>query len=113
MKVAGCDMPAREARYLPDFRVGNIIIETKGWFGRNGARERQKLVLLKEQHPDLDIRIVFSDARKPLYKGSPTTYAMWATDHGFTYSTKGIVPQRWIVHLKREQSNVTKRCKRS
>ena len=106
-------VPAREAKYLPDFRVGNVIIEAKGWFGRNGARERKKLVLLKEQHPELNIRIVFSDARKPIYKGSPTTYSMWADTHGFIHSTKGVVPKQWLIDLKQEQHNVSKRRKRS
>jgi len=98
------DVPARTAKYLPDFRPRgtNIILETKGWFGRQGAKERQKLILLKEQHPELDIRIVFSDAKKPIYKGSPTTYAMWATDHGFTYSDKGMIPKSWHTDLKRQ-----------
>jgi hypothetical protein len=98
------DVPARKAKYLPDFRPRgtNIILETKGWFGRQGAKERQKLILLKEQHPELDIRIVFSDARKPIYKGSPTTYAQWATDHGFTYSDKGMIPKSWHTDLKRQ-----------
>ena len=42
------------------------------------------MILLKEQHPELDIRIVFQDMKKPIYRGSKTTYAKWATDHGFT-----------------------------
>lgn len=103
-------VPARKAKYLPDFRpcMTRIIIEGKGWFGK-GAKERQKLVLLKEQHPDLDIRLVFSDANKKIYKGSPTTYAKWAEDHGFLWATRGEVPQAWIKDMKRE----TQRCKRS
>jgi hypothetical protein len=27
-------VPARTGKYLPDFRVGNIILEGKGYFGR-------------------------------------------------------------------------------
>jgi hypothetical protein len=96
------DVPARTAKYLPDFwpRDTRIIIETKGWFGRQGAKERQKLVLLKEQHPELDIRLVFSDANKRIYPRSPTTYAKWADDHGFKWAT-GSVPQAWIKEIKR------------
>lgn len=94
-------VPARTAKYLPDFKMRgtNIIIETKGWFGRSGAKERQKLILLKEQHSELDLRIVFSDANKKIYKGSPTTYAMWADDHGFLWATKGVVPKRWLTEI--------------
>jgi len=101
-------VPAREAKYLPDFTIRNtkILIEAKGRFGgfrsdSSGAQERQKMILLKEQHPDLDIRIVFQDAKKPIYKGSKTTYAKWADDHGFTWADRGVVPTAWIRELKK------------
>lgn len=98
-------VPARKAKYLPDFSISDtpIILETKGWFGRNGAKERQKLVLLKEQYPDLDFRLVFSDARKPIYKGSKTTYADWARDNGFKFADRGKVPPAWIEEIKKQQ----------
>lgn len=104
------EVPARKAKYLPDFRPRGscIIIETKGWFGRSGAKERQKLVLLKEQHPELEIRIVFSDANKKIYKGSPTTYGQWANDHNFVWSTHGVVPAPWLEDMKREAKKVRK-----
>lgn len=94
-------VPQRKATYLPDFWANNapIIIETKGYF-YNGAKDRQKLILVKEQHPELDIRIVFSDANKKIYKNSPTTYGKWATDHGFKWADKGIVPASWIKEMK-------------
>lgn len=96
-------VPEREAKYLPDFRPkgSHIIIETKGWFGRDGARQRQKLILLKEQHPELDFRILFQDANKTIYKDSPTTYAKWAGDHGFHWATGGIIPKSWLVDIKK------------
>jgi hypothetical protein len=105
------DVPARRSKYLPDFiptkQSGDrrILIEAKGRFGghlsdSNGAKERQKLILIKEQHPELDIRIVFQDARKPIYKGSKTTYAKWAADHGFTWADRGVVPAAWINELR-------------
>lgn len=96
------DVPARPAKYLPDWRITGtqIIIEGKGWF--RSAKERQKLVLVKKCNPQLDIRIVFSDANKKIYKGSKTTYAKWADDHGFKWSTKGLVPPEWIDEIRRE-----------
>jgi Phage endonuclease I len=105
-------VPARKAKYLPDFRVGNIIIETKGWFGRNSAKERMKLMLVRMCNPELDVRIVFSDANKLIYKGSPTTYGKWAEDNEFKYSTKGIVPAAWIKDLKEESKRVANGTKR-
>jgi hypothetical protein len=102
------DVPARVAKYLPDFEINNgIILEGKGWFGRNGAKERQKFVLLKQQHPHLDIRFVFSDAKKPLDKGSKTTYAEWADENGFKYSTKGVIPASWLREMKRKRKPTT------
>jgi hypothetical protein len=101
-------VPARQAKYLPDFRVGNIILEGKGWFGKD-AKERQKLILVRESNPHLDIRLVFSDANKKIYKDSPTTYAKWADDHGFPWTTKGVIPLSWIKDMKSELSKQRKR----
>jgi hypothetical protein len=95
--------PPRIGKYTPDFisTNTNIIIEGKGFF-HGGASDRQKLVLVKEQHPDIDLRIVFQNAAKPIYKGSKTTYGKWATDHNFAWADKGIVPASWIKELKNE-----------
>ena len=92
-------IPARKSTYLPDFVIKHIVIETKGYF-YDSAKDRQKLILIQEQHPELDIRIVFSDASKKIYKNSPTTYGQWATDHGFKWADKGIVPKAWLKELK-------------
>ena len=101
-------IPARKSTYLPDFWIARpcktmirrpIIIESKGYF-YDSARDRQKLILIKEQHPELDVRIVFSDASKKIYKNSPTTYGQWATDHGFKWADKGIVPASWLKEMK-------------
>lgn len=97
-------VPSRDARYTPDFPCpADIILEAKGRFGhrgKGGAQERQKMVLVKEQHPHLDIRLVFQNAQMPIYKGSKTTYAKWADDHGFPWADKGTVPPSWIKQMK-------------
>lgn len=97
-------VPARKASYLYDIRPRRtrILIETKGYFGRS-AKDRNKYLLIRDSNPDYDIRFVFSDANKKIYKGSPTTYGQWATTHGFLWSTKGVVPQEWIDDIKKEQ----------
>lgn len=101
------EVPARSAKYLPDFRPHKsiIILEAKGRFGghlsdSNGAKERQKMILLKEQHPELQFRFVFQRAAAKIYKGSKTTYAKWAEDHGFLWADKGTVPAAWIAEIK-------------
>ncbi len=93
--------PARPARYLPDFVLKNgIIVETKGRFV---TADRQKHLLIKEQHPDLDIRFVFSNANTRISKQSKTTYAMWCDKHGFLYADKK-VPIEWTMELENIRS---------
>jgi hypothetical protein len=88
-------VPARNATYTPDFILDKkIYIETKGWL--RSASERQKMVLVKQAHPDKDIRLVFQNAQNKIYKGSPTTYAKWAEDHGFPWADHGKIPEEWI-----------------
>jgi hypothetical protein len=86
--------PARESTYTPDFEVlsNGIIVETKGRFV---TEDRQKHLLVKQQHPDLDIRFVFSNANTRISKTSKTTYAMWCEKHDFKYASKAI-PKEWL-----------------
>lgn len=93
-------VPARNSTYLLDFDVGPFLIEAKGYF--RSASERQKYVLLKEQHPDRDIRLVFQNANNPIYKGSKTTYGQWATDHGFKWADGGKIPEDWLEEIVTE-----------
>lgn len=85
--------PARTAKYTPDWVLPNgIVIETKGRFV---VEDRQKHILIKQQHPSLDIRFVFSNSKARISKGSKTTYAMWCEKHGFEYADKWI-PNAWL-----------------
>ena len=79
--------------YTPDFELPNgIIIESKGRFV---AADRKKHLLVKKQHPKLDIRFVFSNSRAKISKGSKTTYAMWCEKNGFQYADK-LIPKEWL-----------------
>jgi len=51
--------------------------------------------LVKEQHPEKDIRFVFSNSRSRISKKSSTTYAMWCEKYGFKYADKHI-PLEWL-----------------
>lgn len=85
--------PETARTYMPDFPLQNgIIVETKGRFL---TADRQKHRWIKEQHPDLDIRFVFSNSKAKLSKGSPTSYAAWCEKYGFLYTDKTI-PQAWL-----------------
>ncbi|AZB48864.1 endonuclease [Pseudomonas phage 71PfluR64PP] len=92
-------IPERTATYNPDFVLGNgIIVETKGIFE---VADRQKQLFLREQHPELDIRLVFSSSKSKLYSGSKTTYGMWCEKHGIKYADK-LIPASWLKETKKE-----------
>lgn len=85
--------PAKSRRYTPDFWLpSGIIIETKGRFVTS---DRQKMKLIREQYPDLDIRFVFSNANARISKRSRTTYGAWAHTHGFPFAHR-MVPKEWL-----------------
>lgn len=91
------EQPAKARRYTPDFILPNgIVIETKGYFV---PEDRNKMVWVKTQHPDLDIRFVFSKSSSPLYKGSKTTYASWCEKEGFKFADK-LIPKNWLTEPK-------------
>lgn len=86
-------IPESRHKYTPDFVLPNgIIIETKGIWD---AEDRKKHLLIKEQHPELDIRFVFNRSKSPIYKGSMTTYASFCERYGFKYSDK-VIPESWL-----------------
>ena len=88
------EVPSRLAKYTPDFVLENgIIIETKG---RWVTADRQKMALIKEQHPDLDIRMVFSRSSTRISKTSKTTYGDWCRKHGFPFADK-LPPLEWLL----------------
>lgn len=97
MKIA-YTKPAKPSKYNPDFILTKLdgspmILEGKGRFL---TADRQKHLLIKNQHPDLDIRFVFQQANQKISKQSKTTYAKWCNTHGFKFSDKGIIPQEWL-----------------
>ena len=85
-------------RYTPDWtlvtkrREHPIYIEYKGVLT---VADRKKLKLMKLHHPSIDIRIVFEKPTNKINKGSKTTYAQWARQHGFTYADNCLPPE-WL-----------------
>lgn len=91
-------VPERTAKYNPDFLLGNnILVETKGIFE---TADRQKHLLIREQYPELDIRLVFSSSKSKLYSGSKTTYGMWCEKHGILYADK-LIPASWLKEARK------------
>lgn len=91
----------KNCKYTPDFLLPNgIVIEGKGRFV---TQDRQKHVYVKKQHPDLDIRFVFSRSKSTISKTSKTTYAKWCETKGFQYADKTI-PDEWLEEPANEAS---------
>lgn len=83
--------------YTPDFPVTKgIVIETKGRFLTS---DRMKMLLIKEQYPDIDFRFVFTNSKSRISKISKTTYGEWCNRNGFKYADK-VVPLAWIEEIK-------------
>lgn len=98
-------VPAKVRKYTPDFYITTksgkqIIVETKGLWD---ARDREKHRLIKEQHPELDIRFVFSRSKAKISKRSQTTYADICEGRGrgpfkgltWKYADK-VIPDEWL-----------------
>jgi len=102
--VIAYEKPARKTRYTPDFRikVNGTLWETKGRFQTS---DRKKHLLIKEQHPEIKIKFIFSNSKNKIGKKSKTTYAKWCELKGFEYhcihSTKKLFPKEWLNGTKK------------
>ena len=86
--------PETHHKYHPDFKLPNgIFVETKGRFL---TADRKKHLLIKAQHPEVDIRFLFQNSNTRISKASKTTYADWCIKHGFKFADKEI-PADWLV----------------
>jgi len=98
-------IPESTHKYTPDFVLttasGNTIyVETKGIWD---SEDRKKHLLIRQQHPDKDIRFVFTRSKARIRKGSKTTYADICNGMGrgvfknvkWMYADK-LVPIEWL-----------------
>ena len=89
----------RYRTYTPDFVLDNgIIIETKGIFDSNDRRKHREI---QRQHPELDIRFVFSNAKAKLYKGAKSRYFNWCEQHKFQWANR-VIPEEWLKEKGKE-----------
>ena len=75
--------------YIPDFIIitplGKVYIEAKGYFRPEAKR---KMVSVRRQHPELDIRLVFCTRNKANER--------WAIKNDFKYAFETI-PEEWLT----------------
>ncbi|MGH7746923.1 MAG: endonuclease I [Candidatus Dormibacteria bacterium] len=69
-------VPEKVHFYLPDWELDSVLIETKGRFT---STDRKKILLVKEQNPELQLLMVFGRPQNTLSKKSKTTYGDWCT----------------------------------
>lgn len=82
-----------ERSYTPDvFLPNGIIVEVKGIFT---SHDRKIAAAMKEQYPELDIRLVFQRDNK-LSRASTTRYSTWCEKKGIKWAISKI-PMEWIL----------------
>ncbi len=86
--------PAKKSRYLPDFRLPNgVLVEGKG---RLTAEDRAKMLNVKRDNPEADIRFLFQRGNKRITKSrNSMTYEEWAEKHGFLWAIGENIPEEW------------------
>lgn len=81
------------SRYKPDIFLKNgVILELKGFWKPS---DRRKHKAMKEQHPDLDIRMVFQ-RNNTLTRTSKQTYGDWCDKHGIPWCVFPNIPPDWL-----------------
>ena len=81
------------SKYTPDFFLPNgVVLEAKGFFA---PQDRRKIKAIKEQHPDLDLRLVFQ-RNNLLSKKSKSTYGDWADKLGIPWCIYPNIPTDWL-----------------
>lgn len=85
--------------YVPDFIItkkdgSKIYVEAKGLGRAFDYDARSKMVAVRQQHPDLDIRIIFM-ADRPFSKGGKMRPSDWAVKNGYRFAVNE-VPDGWF-----------------
>lgn len=84
-----------QCNYTPDFvLVNGVYLETKGLFT---PEDRRKMLAVKKDNPDLDIRMVFQAPFNKINKRSKTTYAAWCEKHGIQWTSFHNIPLEWLT----------------
>lgn len=96
-------VPEKRRKYTPDFVLikkrnkGKMYLEVKGILD---FETREKMVLVKQHNPELDLRFVFQNPYNRIAKRSKTRYCDWAEANGFLWSGL-MLPEEWLNELKK------------
>ena len=81
--------------YTPDFVLPNYVhLEAKGYWA---AEDRRKILAVKKDNPELDLRMVLQSPYNKISKRSKTTYAQWCDRHGIPWTAFHEIPIEWLT----------------
>ena len=81
--------------YTPDFILPNHVhLEAKGWWS---PADRRKVLAVKRDNPDIDLRMVFQSPYNRISKKSKTTYAQWCDRHDIPWTAFHEIPIEWLT----------------
>jgi hypothetical protein len=81
--------------YTPDFLLPNgVVLECKGYWD---AADRRKIKAVKQQHPELDLRMVFQAPYNTISKKSKTTYAKFCEKLNIPWCSFANIPLKWLT----------------
>ena len=84
-----------EHNYTPDFVLPNYLyLETKGYWD---PADRRKVLAVKRDNPDIDLRMVFQSPFNTISKKSKTTYAQWCEKHDIPWTSFHNIPLDWLI----------------
>ena len=84
-----------EHNYTPDFVLPNYkYLEAKGYWS---PEDRRKILAVKRDNPDVDLRMIFQSPYNTISKKSKTTYAKWCEKHDIPWTSYKDIPIEWLV----------------
>ena len=84
-----------QCNYTPDFLLPNgVVLECKGYWD---AADRRKIKAVKQQHPELDLRMVFQAPYNTITKKSKTTYAKYCEKLNIPWCSFANIPLKWLT----------------
>lgn len=98
VKIPYIDGKGKKHNYHPDFRITRkdgtyMFIEIKGYL-----RNPRKMELVLEQHPHIDLRIIFVEPSN-IVEGTDHTYGDWADSVGMKWSEGELMPVGWLKEI--------------
>ena len=84
--------------YTPDFVLPNkhVVLEAKGYWSPS---DRRKILAVKRDNPDMDIRMVFQSPFNKISKKSKTTYAQYCEKHDIPWASYVDIPLEWLIWI--------------